>query len=127
VLHDALVDKVPFWDKPLALWLTFWTWVRSHSAGWFATARSQWRGSYCQHLLFLAVASICTGGLWCRRRPALTRWPDMASIFQPYGVAVVALMGCWPPIALAASLRRAKVRWNGRSGQNRRIQWSDER
>jgi NAD(P)-dependent dehydrogenase (short-subunit alcohol dehydrogenase family) len=94
VLHDALTDTGPFWDKPLALVDILDVGLRSHYiASWFAAPLLLANGGG------LVVNTSSFGGRIYMHGPAYGAGKagldkmahDMAIDFRPHGIAVVAL------------------------------------
>jgi NAD(P)-dependent dehydrogenase (short-subunit alcohol dehydrogenase family) len=94
VLHDALTDTGPFWDKPLALVDILDVGLRSHySASWFAAPLLLANGEG------LVVNTSSFGGRIYMHGPAYGAGKagldkmthDMAIDFKPHGIAVVSL------------------------------------
>ncbi len=107
VLHDALTDTGPFWDKPLALVDILGVGLRSHyTASWFAAPLLLANGEG------LVVNTSSYGGRIYMHGPAYGAGKagldkmahDMAIDFRPHGVAVIAL---W--MGLLATERTARV------------------
>jgi NAD(P)-dependent dehydrogenase (short-subunit alcohol dehydrogenase family) len=94
VLHDALTDTGPFWDKPLALVDILDVGLRSHySASWFAAPLLLANGEG------LVVNTSSFGGRIYMHGPAYGAGKagldkmthDMAIDFKPHGIAVISL------------------------------------
>jgi NAD(P)-dependent dehydrogenase (short-subunit alcohol dehydrogenase family) len=107
VLHDALTDEGPFWEKPLALASILDVGLRSHySASWYAAPLLLANGEG------LVVNTSSFGGRIYMHGPAYGAGKagldkmshDMAIDFKPHGIAVISL---W--MGLLATERTARL------------------